>query len=140
MISCFCFTVTHSMEQSHSWEAVCSLASQQFLRLLWTLNVNYCAHNRLALDSVLSQMNPVHILASCFCKIHFNTTLPSITSLPCGLFPSFYPTTIVYIFSVCATSPPPHQPHPVLLPVHNHVHFMMITLALYHHVGHKPLR
>jgi len=40
----------------------------------------WCVHKNPSFDPILSQMNPVHILTSCFLKIHFNIILPSTPS------------------------------------------------------------
>jgi hypothetical protein len=71
-----CWSVTNSMEQSPSSEAISS-ADQQISCLLWTQKVHYCVHKSLSLDCVLSQLNLVHILTYYFFKIHSNALLPS---------------------------------------------------------------
>jgi hypothetical protein len=46
----------------------------------------------------MSQMNPVNTTPSCFSKSHF-TIIPHLRlGLPSGLFPSGYPTKILYTF------------------------------------------
>jgi hypothetical protein len=49
------------MEQSHSWEANSSSASQGILRVLWNLKVHRRDHNSAPLDPVLSQISPIHV-------------------------------------------------------------------------------
>jgi hypothetical protein len=50
--------------------------------------VDYHVHRSLALDSVLSQLNPVHILISYFIKVRFSI-FSSTPSPPSWLFPLF---------------------------------------------------
>jgi len=53
--------------------------------------------NRLPLDSILSEMDPVHILTPSF-SIHFNIILPSIPSFPSESFLSNFPAKYFYPF------------------------------------------
>jgi hypothetical protein len=88
--------ITYSMEQSPSWEAKTSWATQEIPRILW----NPKFHNRIHKSSppvpILSQIDPVHdphptsprsilILSSHLCQ-----------SLPSGLLPSGFPTKALY--------------------------------------------
>jgi hypothetical protein len=41
---------------------------------------------------ILSYINPIHTILSYLSKIHFNIVLPN------GLFPSGFPTNILYVF------------------------------------------
>jgi hypothetical protein len=59
-------------EQSSFWEAASFPASA-----LWNPRVYCRSYKSLSLVSVLSQINPVHALPSCFCKIYLNIVLPS---------------------------------------------------------------
>jgi len=59
------------MEQSPSWEANNHSASQ-ILCLVRNSEVRCCLHKIPSLVSVLSQMNPVHTLPTCFSKIQPN--------------------------------------------------------------------
>ena len=67
------------MEQSLSWEAKKSLASQEIPRILWNLRVHYRIHKGQPLLRVLSQGNPVQACPSHFQDTHFNNIL---TSMP----------------------------------------------------------
>jgi hypothetical protein len=46
--------VTNSIEESSSWEAKRSLASQEIPRIFWNPKVHYSIHNRLPLRPVLT--------------------------------------------------------------------------------------
>ena len=58
------------MEQSPSREANRFSASQEIPHILWNPKVHYSIHNSPTHVPVLSQINPVHIIPSCFLKIH----------------------------------------------------------------------
>ena len=65
------------MEQSPSWEANWFSASQEIPRILWDPKVQYRIYKCPQTVSILSQLDPVHILASHFLKIHLNIILQS---------------------------------------------------------------
>jgi hypothetical protein len=44
--------------------------------------IYYCIHKSPSLYSILSEMNPVHILTHSVFKIHFNIILPSMAMSP----------------------------------------------------------
>jgi hypothetical protein len=81
---CFCLPctkqwkniLTYSMEQSPSWEANWSAASQQIPRILWNPKVHHRTHKRTPPVPILSQLHPVHTPTSHFPKIHSNIILP----------------------------------------------------------------
>jgi hypothetical protein len=69
------------------------------------MKVQYRAHKSLPQFPMLSQVNPVHTTKLCFTDIGFNIFSYVYLSLPSGIFPSGFPTGILYAFliSMCAT-------------------------------------
>ena len=69
---------TYSIEQSSSWEANRSSASQEIPRILWNQQVRYRTHKSAPAVPALRQIDPVHASSpSHVSQIHFNITLPS---------------------------------------------------------------
>jgi hypothetical protein len=99
--------LTNSMELNHSWEAASCAATQEFSSILWNLKVYYHVHKSPRLVSIPSQINPVHTTPSYVRSIlilssHLRLGLPS------GLYPSGFPTKILYalLFSPISSSLP----------------------------------
>jgi hypothetical protein len=88
---------TNSMELSSSWEATSCAATQEFTNILWNPKVHYCVHKGPPLVPIISQINPVHTTPSCLRSILILTSRLRL-GLPSGLFPSGFPTRILYAF------------------------------------------
>ena len=86
------YLLTHSMEQSPSWEANWFAANQEIPRILWNPKVHYRTHKRPPPVPILSQLHTVPTTPSHFLKIHLNIILPSTSWSPYGLLPSGFPT------------------------------------------------
>lgn len=72
--------ITNSNEQSPSWDLIVSqLAKKSPPPILWHQEFRYRKHKTPSFIPVLSQINPVHIVPSCFCKGQFNIVLSSMS-------------------------------------------------------------
>jgi hypothetical protein len=75
------------------WEAVSCTATQEFSSISWNSKAHCHVHKSCPLAPVLSQINSVRTTPSYFSKIHLNIVLPY------SLFPSDFPTKILYAFN-----------------------------------------
>jgi hypothetical protein len=84
------------MELSASWEAANCAIIQKCPSILWSPKVHFCVHRSSPLVPILSQINPVHtshpisLRSSLILSTHLSLRLRS------GLFPSGFPTNILY--------------------------------------------
>jgi hypothetical protein len=76
------YLLTYSMEQSPSWEANWSAASQEIPHILRNPKAHHRTHKRTPPVPILSYLHPVHTPTSHFPKIHPNIILPSTTDSP----------------------------------------------------------
>ena len=98
--------LTDSMEQTPSWEANTSSASQEISRILWNPKVHHRIHNIPPPVPIPSQIDTVHPHPTALRSIlilssHLRLRLPS------GLLPSGFPTKALYaslLVSIRATS------------------------------------
>jgi hypothetical protein len=70
------YLLTHSMEQSSSWEANRFSASHEIPHILWNPKVHYCIRKYLPPVPILSQLEPLHATTFHFLKIHLNPLAP----------------------------------------------------------------
>jgi hypothetical protein len=98
------------MNQSSSWQTNSHSASQEISCFYGPKKVHYRLHISPPLVPILSQMRLVHIFPSCFPKIHSGITSHLRPRLPSGLFPSWFPTKILYalLISPMRTTCPAH--------------------------------
>jgi hypothetical protein len=79
------------MELSPSWEAASRWATQEFPNILWNPKVHYHVYKNI----------PFHTTPSYLSNINFNIILHQYLSLHSDLFPSGFPTKILYAFIFC---------------------------------------
>ena len=84
------------MEQSLSWEANSSSASQEIPPILWNPKVHYCMHKSLPPVPFLSQIVPVHALHPTSWRSILILSSHLWLGLPSGLLPSGFPTKTLY--------------------------------------------
>jgi hypothetical protein len=96
------------MEPSPSCGAVSCAATQELPKILWNPNVHYRVHNSTPLVHILSQTNPVYTTHPIYLRSIVIQCTHLCLGLPCGLFPSGFPTNILHAFlfySIRATCP-----------------------------------
>jgi len=93
------------MEHSPSSEAESHSASQEILRLLWNPKFHSRVHKILPLDPILSQIHQVHTFPPYFLKTHSSIFSHLRLDLVSDLFPSGFPTKIIYEFHICPVLP-----------------------------------
>ena len=69
--------LTHSTQQSPSWDPKWFSANQKIPHILWNPKVHYRIHKCPPPVPILSQSDPVHAPTSNFLKIHLNIILPA---------------------------------------------------------------
>jgi hypothetical protein len=84
------------IELRPSWEVANCAATQELPSILWNPKVHYRIHKSPPLVTILSQINPMHTIPSYLSILILSTHLR--LGLPCGHFPSGFPTNILDIF------------------------------------------
>jgi hypothetical protein len=87
-----------SMELSPSREAASRSATQELPNILWNTNVYYLIHKNPPLVPTLSQMNPINTTQTYISRPILLLSCHLILGLPNGLFPSGFPSKILYVF------------------------------------------
>ena len=88
--------MTNSEEQSLSSEADTPSTSLEISRVLPHPKVHYRIHNSPPLVPILSYISPIHAIPTNLQMICFNISLHLLLDLSNSLFPSDFPTEILY--------------------------------------------
>jgi hypothetical protein len=89
-------------------KASISSASKQIPQIIWNRKVHYRLHNSPPRVTILSQINPVQALPSCFFNTHFNINLPSTPWPSKWSLALNFPTKILHVFIFSAYVPYAH--------------------------------
>ena len=103
------YLLTHSTEQSPSWEANRFSVSEEIPRISWNAMVRYRVHKYMPLVPILSQLDPIHTPTSYFLKIHLNIILPSMPGSLSLRFPHQKPEYTSPLPHTRYMSRPPHS-------------------------------
>jgi hypothetical protein len=101
--------LSNSMDLNPSSEAASCAVTQELPNILWNPKVHYRVHKSPPLAPILSQINPIHITPSYLRSILILATCVRL-GLPSGLFPSGFPTKILYAFLYPCYMPCPSHP------------------------------
>jgi hypothetical protein len=66
--------------------------------LLWNPQVHYRHHKTPSMDAILSQMHPIHIITLHSLRYTLVLSLHLCLDFPSGIFPSYSPINILYVF------------------------------------------
>jgi hypothetical protein len=88
------------MEQNSPGEDDGCSAGQEISCILWNQNVHYQVHKSLSLDPILSWLNPVHALTTCFFNICFIIIPHLCLTFSSDLFPWGFPSKILHAFLI----------------------------------------
>jgi hypothetical protein len=84
------------MEPNPFWQAATCAATQELPSMLWNPKVHYRVHKSPPLAPILSQIDPIPTIPSYLSKIILILSTHLRLGLPSRLFPSGFPTNILY--------------------------------------------